>query len=87
MTICDRTFELVEEQLAALEYKGPVGLSCDDSKLFPAWRLYYDFKRKSHFVVGGSGEPMQVANPDQLKEIIDDAKITQAKKVSNWILT
>jgi hypothetical protein len=82
MTICDQSFKLVDEHLNALGYDGPVGLSCDDTKLFPAWRLYWDAKKKSHFLVGGLGEPLRVADPEHLKEMIDDAKLAKATKVS-----
>jgi hypothetical protein len=86
MTICDRSFQLVDEHLGALGYSGPVGLSCDDTKLFPAWRLYWDAKKKSHFLVGGIGEPMRVADPERLKEMIEDAKLTKATKVSRILM-
>jgi len=81
MKICSRTFTLVDEHLAALGYEGPVGLSCDDSKLFKSWRIYWDNEQKSHFVIGGVGEPMRIANPEALKQIIKDGKIAQATKV------
>ena len=81
MEICNRTFTLVDEHLAALCYKGPVGLSCDDSKLLQSWRIYWDNEQKSHCVVGGVGEPMQIANPEALKQIIRDGEIAQATKV------
>jgi hypothetical protein len=53
MTICDRTFELVKEQLLQTGYTGPTALSCDDTKLFSALRLYWDGEQQSHFIVGG----------------------------------
>jgi hypothetical protein len=81
MTICDDTFRLVDEHLSALGYDGPVGLSCDDTKLFSAWRLYWDAKQKAHFLVGGLEQPMRVADPDRLKEMINDAKLAKATKV------
>ena len=86
MTICDRTFQLVDEHLGALGYDGPVGLSCDDTKLFPSWRLYWDAKKKYLFLVGGIGEPMHVADPERLKEMINDAELVKATKVQLWYL-
>lgn len=83
MTINPDTFKLVEESLAALGYDGPVSLSCDDSKLFPGFRLYWDAKENSHFLVGGTGPPMRVANPDSLKELIKDQSLEKAKKVNS----
>jgi len=81
MTICDRTFQLVDEHLSALGYDGRVGLSCDDTKLFSAWRLYWDAAQNAHFLVGGSGELMCVADPDNLKEMINDLNLAKATKV------
>lgn len=81
MTICDETFQRVDEHLTALGYSGPIGLSCDDTKLFSAWRMYWDAKEKAHFLVGGFGEPMRVADPERLQEMIDEANLTKATKV------
>ncbi|CDO78141.1 hypothetical protein BN946_scf184719.g3 [Trametes cinnabarina] len=41
-TITERTFQLVQEHIRALDYNGYLVLSCDNSKLLPALRLYYD---------------------------------------------
>lgn len=81
MDICDRTFELVDTHLSALGYNGPVGLSCDDTKLFSAWCLYWDAKEKCHFLVGGTEEPMQVSDPDSLREMINNLDLSKATKV------
>lgn len=81
------TFQRVDEHLSALGYTGPVGLSCDDTKLFAAWRMYWDAEKKAHFLVGGLGEPMHIADPDRLQKMINDAKLTKATKVrTNLIL-
>ena len=86
MIITAETFRLVKEALAALGYDGPVSLSCDDSKLFPAFQLYWDAKENLHFLVGGTGPPLCVTNPDCLKELIEDQSLKKAKKVNyNWM--
>jgi hypothetical protein len=82
MEICDRTFELVVEQLSALNYAGPVGLSCDDTKLSSVWRLYWDAEQNAHFLVGGVHGPCRVANPDQVKKVIANENTRKATKVS-----
>lgn len=81
MNVCDRTFELVDSHLDAIGYTGPIALSCDDTKLFPAWRIYWDAKEESYFLVGGTGEPMRVADPDHLRAVIESANLVQAPKV------
>lgn len=87
MTICDQSFQLVNKHLNDLGYDSPVGLSCDDTKLFPAWQLYWDAKKKSHFLVGGVGEPMHVADPEHLQEVINNAKLSKAAKVDQKLDT
>ena len=81
MDICPRTFELVTDHLKALNYDGPLGLSCDDTKLFATFRLYWDSKEQSYFLVGGVGGPIRVADPENVKQAIHDAKTEKATKV------
>jgi hypothetical protein len=81
MEISERSFQLVVDQLAALDHTGPVGLSCDDTKLFSTLRLYWDAQQQSYFLVGGVDGPYRVADADQVKKVIADAKIQKASKV------
>lgn len=82
MDISDRTFELVNEHLNVLNFDGPVGLSCDDTKLFATFRLYWDAEQTSYFLVGGTDGPLRVADPDDVKRVIEEAKAEKATKVS-----
>lgn len=82
MDICDRSFQLVVDHLTALDYSGPLGLACDDTKLFGSLRLYWDGQEKAHFLVGGIDGPYRVADPEAVREVISHAKITKATKVS-----
>lgn len=84
MGISDHTFELVDQHLNSLGYDGMTALSCDDTKITPASRLYWDAEKKAHFVVGGEGEPLRVTNPGGLKEILDNADFVKASKVSHY---
>ncbi|KAH7904197.1 hypothetical protein BJ138DRAFT_1107029, partial [Hygrophoropsis aurantiaca] len=86
MTICDETYQRVFDHLSAVSYSGSVGLSCDDTKLHPAWRLFWDSEQKIHLLVGGVGEPLRVPDPDALREAIANAKLTQATKVRLFCL-
>jgi hypothetical protein len=81
MDISPRTFELVVEHLNALDYDGPLGLSCDDTKLFATFCLYWDSKAKSYFLVGGVDGPLRVADAENVKQAIKDAKADKATKV------
>ncbi|KAJ6615027.1 hypothetical protein B0H10DRAFT_2220789 [Mycena sp. CBHHK59/15] len=87
MDISDRNFKLAAEHLAALNYDGPVNLSCDDTKLFPSFRLYWDGEKKAHFLVGGTDGPLRVSDPDQVKAVIAEAKAKKATKIRLWCLT
>jgi len=81
MDIGTRTFELVTEHLNALDYDGPLGLSCDDTKLFATFRLYWDSKEKSYFLVGGVDGPLRVVDAENVKQAIQNAKADKATKV------
>jgi len=81
MDIGPRTFELVTEHLNGLGYNGLLGLSCDDTKLFATFRLYWDSKEKSYFLVGGVDGPVRVADAESVKHAIQDAKAEKATKV------
>ncbi|KAJ7865909.1 hypothetical protein B0H14DRAFT_3595961 [Mycena olivaceomarginata] len=83
----ERIFLLIQEQLAALKYDGPLGLSCDDTKLFAGLRLYHDKIKKADFLVGGVDGPLQVANPEEMKRILADPTIQRGSKVRLWCLT
>jgi hypothetical protein len=81
MFICDRTFVLVAEQVQKLDYSGPVGFSCDDTKHFASWRLFWDSNVKTYYLVGGTAGPMQVADPEGVQAILDDPTNVKATKV------
>ncbi|KAJ7245054.1 hypothetical protein C8J57DRAFT_1082457 [Mycena rebaudengoi] len=87
MDISDRNFKLAAEHLAALNYDGPVNLSCDDTKLFPSFRLYWDNDKKSHFLVGGTDGPMRVSDPEQVKSVIAESRARKATKIRLWCIT
>ena len=67
--------------IEALDYKGPVALSCDDTKLFATYRLYWDKEQDSYVLIGGTDGPLVVMDPDSVQEVIDQAKAQKATKV------
>ena len=79
--IQDSTFDLVIEHLQKLDYKGPLSLACDDTKLLPAFRPYVDKETGQHFILGSTGEPFLVANPEELTSVIAKGEIEKASKV------
>ncbi|KAG6905164.1 hypothetical protein DXG01_004460, partial [Tephrocybe rancida] len=83
----DRNFELVVEHVTSVNYSGPVGSSCDDTKLFSSLRLYWDSNEKCYFLIGGTDGPHRVLDPDDVKQVLAEGKITKATKVRLWTLT
>ena len=81
MGIEDHTFQLVEDHLAALNHTGPVGLSCDDTKLFSSLRLFWDKEKNAYFLIGGVNGPYRVEDPDSVRQVISEGKIRKATKV------
>lgn len=80
MDICEETFDLVENHLAGLAYKGPVGLSCDDTKLLGGLRLYWNKAEEAYFLVGAAEGPYRVIDPEKMEEVLKEAKLTKATK-------
>ena len=81
MTICKRIFELAQTHLQSLNYNGPVGLSCDDTKLFSALRLYWDKQEESHFLIGSTLGPLRVVDVENMEAVLENARATKATKV------
>jgi hypothetical protein len=79
--ICEYTFELAQTHLQSLNYNGPVGLSCDDTKLFSALRLYWDEQEQSHFLIGSTLGPLRVTDVENMKAVLEEARKTKATKV------
>ncbi|KAJ7205209.1 hypothetical protein GGX14DRAFT_368089 [Mycena pura] len=72
LTIEDKTFSLLDAHLKAIDYTGPIALSCDDTKLQASLRLYWDGDEQSYYVVGAVGGPIRVMDPSMVGPILDD---------------
>ncbi|OSC96522.1 hypothetical protein PYCCODRAFT_1379012 [Trametes coccinea BRFM310] len=88
MDIGDRTFAMVRQYLVDIGYgQGPVALSYDDTKLHAAWCTFYDSEKQTHFLVGGTGPPIAVANVDELREVLRSPEgQKKATKLRLWCL-
>ena len=82
ITICERNLELASEYLSSLKYSGPVGLSCDDTKLHPSLRPYWDASKECHFLVGTTGAPIAVRDEGLLHDLVAESKKNTATKVT-----
>ncbi|THH18184.1 hypothetical protein EW146_g2755 [Bondarzewia mesenterica] len=61
-------------------WKGPVGLMSDDTKLMAALRPYRDVDGKL-YILGGTGEPMLLVDPDALISALRSGTIKKGTKV------
>ncbi|KAF9231491.1 hypothetical protein BU15DRAFT_82327 [Melanogaster broomeanus] len=86
LTICDDTFLNAHSYIVALNYMGPLGLSCDDTKLYPALRTYWDANTSSYYLVGHTGDPLAIANADELHMALQTLKDKKATKLRLWVL-
>ena len=79
--IQERTFALVVQKLEELQYNGPVALSCDDTKLLPSLRPYYDQDRDGYFLMGHVGEPLQLLDHEAFRIVVKENNLQKATKV------
>ena len=84
--IQDRTFQLVEDHLGLLEYHGPVALSCDDTKLLPSFRPYFDHDLDGYYIIGHVGVPYRIADVDAFREVTRNGVLEKATKVLVMII-
>ncbi|KAG9091626.1 hypothetical protein FRC06_000486 [Ceratobasidium sp. 370] len=77
--ICDQTFERASKFLNTLGYTGPVSVSCDDTQLLRKWSPYYNSTAKKWFVLGGTGDPIEI--DDSIEDVHGYlVKATEAKE-------
>ena len=80
-TICDQTYALAANYVDSINYRGPMALSCDDTKLHPGLRTYWDPSKECHFLIGTTGEPIAIPDVKQIWELVASAKNDTATKV------
>ncbi|KAJ2912563.1 hypothetical protein MD484_g7863, partial [Candolleomyces efflorescens] len=81
-----RTFEINQEHIKGLGYRGPLALSCDDTQLLPALRPCYDTEKEKWYIIGGENGPLLLSDPEEFITIVDNAKVEKAKKMRLWCL-
>lgn len=67
-------------------HNAPVALSVDDTKLLPAFRPHYNSTTKKWFLVGNSGDPLEISDISALETQINNARESLATKVWLWVL-
>src|ERR1700720_838622 len=83
ISICDRTFKLASEYVTSLKYKGPLALSCDDTKLHLGLCTYWDSTQKCHFLIGTTGKPIAITDESMIRDLVEKYKMDAATKVSS----
>jgi len=78
---CLCSYILVQEYLDSIKYTGPVGLSCDDTKLFPVFRPYWDAAKDAYFVVGCTGSPLRIADIEDFNSQLQRGLLEKVTKV------
>ncbi|KIJ28235.1 hypothetical protein M422DRAFT_270465 [Sphaerobolus stellatus SS14] len=84
--ITESTFDRALDYIQKVRYDGPLALSCDDTKLLPAYRMYYCKKSEKWFLLGTVGEPLAVADPDELQKVLENSAPQKATKLRLWCL-
>lgn len=82
---CHRSFVLVRNYLESINYTGPIGLSCDDTKLFAAFRPYWNAEEGSHYVVGCTGSPLRIADIEEFEYQLQRGCLEKATKVCSYL--
>src|SRR5260370_22344443 len=87
VAITPHVFSEAKGYLSKINYKGFCALACDDTNLLPLLWPYYDPEQKSWMIVGNGGNPIIVANEDELMQVLDCNDIIQANKVRYFQMT
>ncbi|QRW21072.1 hypothetical protein RhiXN_06061 [Rhizoctonia solani] len=66
--------------------RGPVCLSCDNTKLLPALKTYYDTSAKQWYLLGGTTGAIAIASTEELTSVIKGGKVSKASKLWLWVL-
>ncbi|ETW83150.1 hypothetical protein HETIRDRAFT_107270 [Heterobasidion irregulare TC 32-1] len=81
----DETFDRVYNYITKdLNYSGPLGLSCDNTKLLSTLRTYWDAQAECFFLVGHTGEPIPIADTAKLEALLKSETLEKATKVRVW---
>lgn len=82
MFITDDCFIRVRAYMTSINYKGPVALGCDDSKLHPSLQVYWDDSISEHILIGTTVQKkVVVTNPEELRALLAQYKEDVATKV------
>ena len=83
-----QALECAKKYISDYQYphNAPLALSVDDTKLLPAFRPYYDGSTKKWYLLGSTGEPLEISDISALETQINNARESLASKVRLWTL-
>ncbi|KAJ6540255.1 hypothetical protein B0H10DRAFT_2245184 [Mycena sp. CBHHK59/15] len=88
--VTDETFIYAKQYCEDYKYPrgAPLSLSVDDTKLLPALRPLYDGVNQKWYIVGTTGEHVEVLNPQAMHQTLEKLKATAelATKLRLWVL-
>jgi hypothetical protein len=65
---------------------GPLALGVDDTKLLPAFWPYFNGSTKKWYIVGGTGDPLEVSDINALETQLENGRGSLATKLRLWVL-
>ncbi|KAJ3965299.1 hypothetical protein EV361DRAFT_955152 [Lentinula raphanica] len=86
LDICPESFKLVKRHLCSLQYESPVSISCDDSKLQPSLRLFWDGAKQKYLLVGAIDGPAEVLDADDIQSYMNNPDVVKGTKLRLWLL-
>ncbi|KAJ3764981.1 hypothetical protein FB446DRAFT_612065, partial [Lentinula raphanica] len=85
--ITERSFELALEHVNKIGFaEGPYIVCVDDTELQLAIRPFYDADRDVYCLLGSTGIPLTVANPEEFHEALQNALVEKATKLRLFCL-
>ncbi|KAF8687978.1 hypothetical protein AX14_003566 [Amanita brunnescens Koide BX004] len=86
LSICADTFLRAKEYCEALDYSGPIGLGCDETKLQSGLHLYWNTCDGAHYLVGGVNGPIRVIDAERVDSVMSDQNIVLGTKIHLWVI-
>ncbi|ETW81979.1 hypothetical protein HETIRDRAFT_417989 [Heterobasidion irregulare TC 32-1] len=81
----DETFNRVYNYIMKdLNYSGPLGLSCNNTKLLSMLCIYLDVQAECFFLVGHTGELIPIADTAELEALLKSKMLEKVTKVHVW---
>ena len=78
MGLQEHCWDLVKEHMQIYNYSGPVGLSCDETKLFAAFHPYFDCCCNVYYLLGNTGELLEINDPEDFADVMREGEFEES---------